>query len=89
MLTLDKIYHAAFVIKDVARNTDMLSNSCLKKNTHMYLKTENLQVTGSFKVKGAYFKISELTEEQKKADVIACSARNHAQGVALSAKKMV
>ena len=87
MLTLDKIYHAAFVLKNVARTTDLLSSSSLKPNTHIYLKTENLQVTGSFKVRGAYYKISQLTEEQKKAGVIACSAGNHAQGVALSATK--
>ena len=87
MLTLDKIYHAAFVLKGIARTTDLLSSSSLKPNTHMYLKTENLQVTGSFKVRGAYYKISQLTEEQKKAGVIACSAGNHAQGVALSATK--
>ena len=87
MLTLDKIYHAAFTLKGVARTTDLLSSSSLKPNTHMYLKTENLQVTGSFKVRGAYYKISQLTEEQKKAGVIACSAGNHAQGVALSATK--
>ena len=87
MLTLDKIYHAAFTLKGVARTTDLLSSSSLKPNTHMYLKTENLQVTGSFKVRGAYYKISQLSEEQKKAGVIACSAGNHAQGVALSATK--
>ena len=87
MLTLDKIYHAAFVLKGVARTTDLLSSSSLKPSTHMYLKTENLQVTGSFKVRGAYYKISQLTDEQKKAGVIACSAGNHAQGVALSATK--
>lgn len=87
MLTLDKIYHAAFTLKGVARTTDLLSSSSLKSNTHMYLKTENLQVTGSFKVRGAYFKISQLSDEQKKAGVIACSAGNHAQGVALSATK--
>ena len=87
MLTLDKIYHAAFTLKGIARTTDILSSSSLKPNTHIYLKTENLQVTGSFKVRGAYYKISQLTEEQKKAGVIACSAGNHAQGVALSATK--
>lgn len=87
MLTLDKIYHAAFVLKNIARTTDLLSSSSLKANTHIYLKTENLQITGSFKVRGAYYKISQLTEEQKKAGVIACSAGNHAQGVALSATK--
>lgn len=87
MLTLDKIYHAAFTLKNIARTTDLLSSSSLKPNTHMYLKTENLQVTGSFKVRGAYYKISQLTNEQKKAGVIACSAGNHAQGVAISATK--
>ena len=87
MLTLDKVYHAAFALKGIARTTDLLSSSSLKPSTHMYLKTENLQVTGSFKVRGAYYKISQLTEEQKKAGVIACSAGNHAQGVALSATK--
>ena len=87
MLTLDKIYHAAFILKNIARTTDLLSSSSLKPNTHIYLKTENLQVTGSFKVRGAYYKISQLTDEQKKAGVIACSAGNHAQGVALSATK--
>ena len=87
MLTLDKIYHAAFTLKGIARTTDLLSSSSLKSNTHMYLKTENLQVTGSFKVRGAYYKISQLSDEQKKAGVIACSAGNQAQGVALSATK--
>ena len=87
MLTLDKIYHAAFTLKGVARTTDLLSSSSLKPTTHMYLKTENLQVTGSFKVRGAYYKISQLSAEQKQAGVIACSAGNHAQGVALSATK--
>lgn len=87
MLTLDKIYHAAFTLKNIARTTDLLSSSSLKPNTHMYLKIENLQVTGSFKVRGAYYKISQLTDEQKKAGVIACSAGNHAQGVAISATK--
>ena len=87
MLTLDKIYQASFVLKDVVRQTDILSSRGLKPDAHMYLKTENLQTTGSFKVRGAYFKISQLTEEQKKAGVIACSAGNHAQGVALSATR--
>ena len=53
----------------------------------MFLKTENLQVTGSFKVRGAYYKISQLSEEEKAKGVIACSAGNHAQGVALAATK--
>ena len=53
MLTLDKIYHAAFVLKDVARKTDLIEAPKLSKDCHLYLKTENLQVTGSFKVRGS------------------------------------
>ena len=85
MLTLDKIYHAAYALKNVARTTDLLRCKSLSNDANVYLKAENLQVTGSFKVRGAYYKISQLTEEQKQAGVIACSAGNHAQGVALAA----
>lgn len=87
MLTLDKIYHAAYVLKDVVRKTDLIEAPKLREDSHIYLKTENLQVTGSFKVRGAYYKISQLSEEEKKRGVIACSAGNHAQGVALAATK--
>ena len=88
MLTLDKVYQAAFVLKDVARKTDLIYSQKLSGKSEIYLKTENLQVTGSFKLRGAYYKISQLTDEQKKAGIIACSAGNHAQGVALAATKM-
>ena len=88
MLTLDKIYHAAFVLKDVARKTDLIEAPKLSKDCHLYLKTENLQVTGSFKVRGAYYKISQLSKEESDKGVIACSAGNHAQGVALAATRM-
>ncbi len=87
MLTLDKIYHAAFTLKDVVRKTDLIEAPKLREDSHIYLKTENLQVTGSFKVRGAYYKISQLSEEEKRRGVIACSAGNHAQGVALAATK--
>ena len=87
MLTLDKIYHAAFVLKDVARKTDLIEAPKLSKDCHLYLKTENLQVTGSFKVRGAYYKISQLSREESEKGVIACSAGNHAQGVALAATR--
>ena len=87
MLTLDKIYHAAFVLKDVARKTDLIEAPKLSKDCQLYLKTENLQATGSFKVRGAYYKISQLSEEESAKGVIACSAGNHAQGVALAAAK--
>ena len=88
MLTLDKIYHAAFVLKNIARKTDLIAAPLLCEGNSLYLKTENLQVTGSFKVRGAYYKISQLTEEERARGVIACSAGNHAQGVALAATSM-
>ena len=87
MLTLDKIYHAAFVLKDVARKTDLIEAPKLSKDCQLYLKTENLQATGSFKVRGAYYKISQLSKEESEKGVIACSAGNHAQGVALAATR--
>ena len=85
MLTLDKIYHAAFVLKKVARKTDLIRATKLSKQCELYLKTENLQETGSFKLRGAYYKISQLTEEEKSRGITACSAGNHAQGVAMAA----
>ena len=88
MLTLDKIYHAAYVLKPVARKTDVIYAAKLSQGYDLYLKTENLQLTGSFKLRGAYYKISQLNEEQRKAGIIACSAGNHAQGVALAASRM-
>ena len=88
MVTLDKIYHAAFVLKQVARRTDMIHAPKLSQDCELYLKTENLQLTGSFKLRGAYYKISQLSEEQRAAGIIACSAGNHAQGVALAASRM-
>lgn len=87
MLTLEKIYKASEVLKEVAGKTDILPASKIFCDNHIFLKTENIQSTGSFKVRGAYFKISELIEEEKKRGVIACSAGNHAQGVALAATK--
>ena len=88
MLTLDKIYQAAFVLKQVARKTDLIYAQKLSGDNQIYLKTENLQVTGSFKLRGAYYKISQLTDEQRAAGILACSAGNHAQGVALAATRM-
>ena len=87
MLTLDKVYHASLVLKEVIRDTDIIYAPKLSKSCEVYLKTENLQITGSFKVRGAYYKISQLTDEEKSRGVIACSAGNHAQGVALAATK--
>lgn len=86
-LTLDNVYKARYALKDVAIQTDLLFAPKLKPGTELYLKTENLQVTGSFKVRGAYYKMSQLSSEEKSRGVIACSAGNHAQGVALAAQK--
>lgn len=87
MLTIDRIHHAADVLKSVVRRTDMIRANLINPESEIYLKTENLQVTGSFKVRGAYYKISQLNDEEKARGVIACSAGNHAQGVALGATK--
>ncbi|MCC8073846.1 MAG: threonine ammonia-lyase [Clostridiales bacterium] len=87
MLTLDRIYKAKRVLSEVVRRTDMILAKNICQGSEVYLKTENLQVTGSFKVRGSYFKISQLSEEEKAKGVIACSAGNHAQGVALAATK--
>ena len=86
MLTLDKVYHAAYVLKDVVRETALIPSK-INPLCETYLKTENLQLTGSFKVRGAGYMISQLSEEEKARGVIACSAGNHAQGVALASAK--
>ena len=87
MLTLDSIYKASHVLKEVIRHTDLIKAPKINPDADVYLKPENLQVTGSFKVRGAYYKISQLTDEERAKGVIACSAGNHAQGVALAATK--
>lgn len=87
MLTLDKVYSAKRVLGEVVRKTDMILAKNLCPDADVYLKTENLQITGSFKIRGSYFKISQLSDEEKAKGVIACSAGNHAQGVALAATK--
>ena len=87
MLTLDSIYKASHVLKEVIRRTDLIKAPKINPAAEVYLKPENLQVTGSFKVRGAYYRISQLTEAEREKGVIACSAGNHAQGVALAATK--
>lgn len=87
MLTLDKVYHAAHVLKEVIRPTEIIKTTRICDTCNLYIKPENLQVTGSFKVRGAYYKISQLSPDEKKKGVIACSAGNHAQGVALAAAR--
>lgn len=87
MLTLDCIYRASFALKNVIRRTDLIYAPQINSESQIYLKPENLQYTGSFKLRGAYYKISCLTDEEKAKGVVACSAGNHAQGVALGATK--
>ncbi len=87
MLTLEKIQDAQRVLSEAVHKTDVIRAGKLTDEYDLYLKTENLQNTGSFKIRGAYYKISRLSEEEKARGVIACSAGNHAQGVALAATK--
>ena len=87
MLTLDKFYHAAYVLRDVIHKTPLIHAPGICPEADIYLKPENLQLTGSFKLRGAGYMISCLSDEEKQRGVIACSAGNHAQGVALAATK--
>ena len=87
MLSLSKVFNAQTVLKSIIRETSVVRAHGIAPDCKLYLKPENLQFTGSFKVRGAAYKIAMLSEEEKKKGVIACSAGNHAQGVALAATK--
>ena len=87
MLTIDKVFHASMVLKDIIRPTPLAKAYGIAPECQLYLKPENLQNTGSFKLRGSGYKIAMLSEEEKAKGVIACSAGNHAQGVALAASK--
>lgn len=87
MLTLDKVFNASVVLRDIIRETALVKTSGIAPDCELYLKPENLQNTGSFKVRGAGYMIAMLSDEEKERGVIACSAGNHAQGVALAASK--
>lgn len=86
-LTLNEVYRASHVLKSIIRHTDLIAAPSIRKGCEIFIKPENLQVTGSFKVRGASYMISQLSDEEKQRGVIACSAGNHAQGVALAAAK--
>ena len=86
-LTLNEVYRASHVLKSIIRHTDLIAAPTIRKGCEIFIKPENLQVTGSFKVRGASYMISQLSDEEKQRGVIACSAGNHAQGVALAAAK--
>lgn len=85
MLKLDNFYKARYELSKVIRQTEVVHAPQVNPESEVYLKLECLQRTGSFKVRGACYKISQLSDEEKAHGVIACSAGNHAQGVALGA----
>lgn len=84
---MQEVYRASYVLKPIIRETLLIPSSKVREGAQIFIKPENLQVTGSFKVRGASYMVSQLSEEEKERGVIACSAGNHAQGVALSAQK--
>lgn len=86
MVTIDQIYSARERLRGIARITPLTPTKALGEN--LYIKAENLQLTGAFKLRGAFNKLSCLSDEEKARGVIACSAGNHAQGIALSASKL-
>ena len=88
MLTLDKFEEASEVVKKVTQETKLVYSDYLSAQTgnKVYLKPENMQFTGAYKVRGAYYKLSTLTDEERKKGLITASAGNHAQGVAYAAK---
>ena len=88
MLTLEKFEEASEVVKQVAIETKLLYSAYFSNQTgnKVYLKPENMQLTGAYKIRGAYYKISTLTEEEREKGLITASAGNHAQGVAYAAK---
>lgn len=87
MLSLDKVFDAQVVLKKILRETKLVRAHGIAPECELFLKPENLQITGSFKVRGSAYKIAMLSDEEKARGVIACSAGNHAQGVALAATK--
>ena len=87
-MTLEEFKAARSVLAGVLNETRLVYSSAFSRATgnHVYLKPENMQVTGAYKIRGAYYKISTLTEEQKQKGLITASAGNHAQGVAYAAQ---
>ncbi len=88
MLTLDRFEEASEIVKKVTLETKLVYSDFLSEQTgnKVYLKPENMQFTGAYKVRGAYYKMSTLSEEERAKGLITASAGNHAQGVAYAAK---
>lgn len=89
MLTLEKFEEASEIVKQVTSETKLIYSEFLSNQTgnKVYLKPENMQLTGAYKLRGAYYKISTLSPEEREKGLITASAGNHAQGVAYAAKK--
>ena len=89
MLTLEKFEEASEIVKKVTSETKLIYSEYLSGQTgnKVYLKPENMQLTGAYKLRGAYYKISTLSDEEREKGLITASAGNHAQGVAYAAKK--
>ena len=87
-MTLDQFKAARSVLQGVIRPTNLIHSPALSKSygNQVYLKPENMQVTGAYKIRGAYYKISTLSQEEKERGLITASAGNHAQGVAYAAQ---
>ncbi len=88
MLTLEQFKAARSTLQGIIRNTNLIYSPAFSKawGNHVYLKPENMQVTGAYKIRGAYYKISTLSEEEKSRGLITASAGNHAQGLAYAAQ---
>ncbi|MDY5016540.1 MAG: threonine ammonia-lyase [Eubacteriales bacterium] len=87
MLSLDQVFNAQTVLKSIIRETHIVRAYGIAPECELFLKPENLQITGSFKVRGSAYKLAMLSDAEKEKGVIACSAGNHAQGVALAASR--
>ncbi len=89
MLTLERFEEASEIVKQVTKDTKLVYSKFLSDSTgnKVYLKPENMQLTGAYKLRGAYYKMSTLTEDERKKGIITASAGNHAQGVAYAAKE--
>ena len=88
-LSLEKFEEASEIVKKVTLNTNLIYSDYFSEQTgnKVYIKPENMQFTGAYKIRGSYYKISTLTDEERERGLITASAGNHAQGVAFAAKK--